>query len=101
MNVEVCHVDASGATRVAITLDEGATLARAIDRSGIIERLSLDRASISFGIFGKRAELDAHLRDGDRVEIYRPLIVDPKEARRRRVETKRIRAERLLSGKTG
>ena len=89
MNIEVCHVDPSGATRIVITLAEGATLADAIDRSRIIERLSLDRASISFGIFGKRAGLNAHLLDGDRVEIYRPLIVDPKEARRRRVEKKK------------
>jgi len=41
------------------------------------------------GIFGRRVELDAPLRDGDRVEIYRPLVADPREARRRRVKRSR------------
>lgn len=89
MKIEVCYADANGATRIAIELDEGATLGQALDASRISERLAFDRESLSFGIFGKRSALDALLREGDRVEIYRPLIVDPMEARRRRVETKR------------
>ncbi len=99
MNIEICYADAKGATRVAIEVDEGATLGEALDASRVIERLSLNREDLSFGIFGKRADADARLHDGDRVEIYRPLTVDPKEARRRRVEKKRVEAERSSSKK--
>ncbi len=99
MKIEVCHVDANGATRIAVEVGEDATLSDAIAVSGIIERLSLARDALTFGIFGKRADLDARLCEGDRVEVYRPLIVDPKEARRRRVEKKRVEAVRLSSKK--
>jgi len=49
----------------------------------------LDLQAQAFGIFGKRARLDQPLAEGDRVEIYRPLAMDPKEARRRRAKRKR------------
>ncbi len=101
MKIEVCHADARGATRIVVELDSGATLGDAIASSRIVESLSLARATLSFGIFGKRADADAHLQDGDRVEVYRPLIVDPMEARRRRVEKKRADAERGAQKKTG
>ncbi len=94
MKIEVCYADARGATRIAVELDPGATLGDAIAASRIVERLSLARESLSFGIFSSRADTDACLQDGDRVEVYRPLIVDPMEARRRRVEKKRADAAR-------
>jgi putative ubiquitin-RnfH superfamily antitoxin RatB of RatAB toxin-antitoxin module len=46
--------------------------------------LALDRAMIGYAIFGQRARADTPLRDGDRVELTRPLLADPKDARRRR-----------------
>ncbi len=94
MKIEVCYADARGATRIAVELDPGATVGDAIAASRIVERLSLASDALSFGIFGKRANADTHLQDGDRVEVYRPLIVDPMEARRRRVEKKRADAAR-------
>ena len=100
MKIEVCCADANGATRIAIELHDGATVSEALEASRIIERRSLDRQSLSFGIFGKRADIVTRLHEGDRVEIYRPLIVDPKEARRRRVEKRRVEAERLSTKKT-
>ncbi len=99
MKVEVCYADASGATRIAVELDPGATLGDALAASRIVERLSLAREALTFGIFGKRADRQACLQDGDRVEVYRPLIVDPMEARRRRVEKKRAEAARGASKK--
>lgn len=99
MKIEVCYADTSGATRIPIDLDQGATLGDAIAVSQIIERLSLVREALSFGIFGRRADVDARLNEGDRVEVYRPLIVDPKEARRRRIETKGAEATRGARGK--
>ena len=46
--------------------------------------LALDRAAIGYAIFGQRARADTPLKDGDRVELTRPLVADPKDARRRR-----------------
>jgi putative ubiquitin-RnfH superfamily antitoxin RatB of RatAB toxin-antitoxin module len=72
---------------VALELEQGATAREAILRSGILERfpeIELGRSPV--GIFGKVTELDAPLADGDRVEIYRPLLADPKDARRRRAK---------------
>jgi putative ubiquitin-RnfH superfamily antitoxin RatB of RatAB toxin-antitoxin module len=61
------------------------TAKEAIERSGILQRFpEIDLARNRIGIFGKVAKLDQVLRPGDRVEIYRPLIADPKEARKRR-----------------
>ena len=57
----------------------------AIERSGILEQFpEIDLAVNKVGVFGKATTLDAELAPGDRVEIYRPLIADPKEARKRR-----------------
>ena len=63
---------------VRLELAEGSTLEDAVRASG------LEPEGRQFGIFGKARRPDARLADGDRVEIYRPLSVDPKEARRRR-----------------
>ncbi len=63
----------------------GMTVREAIERSGILEQFpEIDLAGIKVGVFGKTTILDAELTPGDRVEIYRPLIADPKEARKRR-----------------
>lgn len=67
------------------TVPADSTVETAIHRSGLLERFpEIDLTENKVGIFGKATGLDAPLRDGDRVEIYRPLIADPKEARKRR-----------------
>ena len=64
---------------------EPLTAKQAIEASGILERFpEIDLSTNKIGIFGKAAKLDALLVEGDRVEIYRPLIADPKEARKKR-----------------
>jgi putative ubiquitin-RnfH superfamily antitoxin RatB of RatAB toxin-antitoxin module len=61
------------------------TVQQAIEDSGVLQRFpEIDLAKNKVGVFGKAAKLDALLQDGDRVEIYRPLIADPKEARKKR-----------------
>ena len=70
---------------VQVELPTGSTLRDAIEASSVVEsfdefELNLDRV----GIFGKKAPPDQVLSDGDRVEIYRPLLADPKESRRQR-----------------
>ena len=63
----------------------GLTAREAIERSGALLRFpEIDLAANKIGVFGKVAKLDRVLETGDRVEIYRPLIADPKEARKKR-----------------
>lgn len=64
---------------------KGFTARVAIERSGILTRFpEIDLTVNKIGVFGKVAKLDQALGPGDRVEIYRPLIADPKEARKKR-----------------
>jgi len=61
------------------------TVESVIRQSGILERFpEIDLKTNKVGVFGKAAALTAKLNDGDRIEIYRPLIADPKEARKKR-----------------
>ena len=77
---------------------EGATVRAAIDASGVLAlHPEIDLAQAKTGVFGKLAPLDAPLADHDRVEIYRPLIVDPKLARQRRVD--KTRREGSIEGR--
>ena len=90
MRVEVVYALRENADAVSVSLPAGATLRDAVLASGVLERhpeISLEKQA--FGIFGKRAPLEARLSPGDRVEVYRALAVDPKEARRRRAARKR------------
>jgi len=75
---------------VQVDLDCGARVQTAIERSGLLEALpELHLQELEVGIFHRSCSLDAPLRDGDRVEIYRPLQIDPKEARRLRAATRK------------
>ena len=72
-----------------LTMPEGATLEEAIRASGILqEEPEIDLNNHRVGVFGKLKPLDTVLRENDRVEIYRPLIADPKESRRQRAVKK-------------
>ena len=69
------------------SVPEGATVAEAIQLCGILEKYpEIDLAANKVGIFGKLAKADTLLRDKDRIEIYRALIADPKEVRRKRAD---------------
>lgn len=85
MKVEVVCAWPRSARTVRLELPAGARLRDALAASGF----EVDPGKQAFGVFGKRAGLDHRLADGDRVEIYRPLAVDPKEARRRRARRRR------------
>ena len=68
-----------------LQVDQGTTAEQAIRASGILEQFpEIDLASSKVGIFGKPCKLTDRLHEGDRVEIYRPLIADPKEIRKQR-----------------
>ncbi|WP_393970063.1 RnfH family protein [Kluyvera intermedia] len=70
-----------------VTLEEGSTIEQAIQASGLLAlRDDIDLSKNKVGIYSRPAKLQDIVRDGDRVEIYRPLIADPKELRRQRAE---------------
>jgi putative ubiquitin-RnfH superfamily antitoxin RatB of RatAB toxin-antitoxin module len=90
ITVTVVYALPDAATEIAVRLPAGATIAEAIDRASLAAGMEgADPSRCPVGIFGKRAQRDTVLCDGDRVELYRPLIVDPKQARRRRASNKR------------
>lgn len=93
IQVEVAYALPGEQVLLALEVDQGATLEQAIRRSGILERFpDIDLTVNKVGVFGKLAKLDAPLHAGDRVEIYRPLIADPKEIRKQRAaEGKRMK----------
>ena len=85
ITIEVCYARPDLQELVELCVDSGTTLKQAIERSGIMDRFpEINLAKNKVGIFGKLKSLQQILRDGDRVEIYRPLIADPKEVRRHR-----------------
>ena len=90
LRIEVVYALRDEQLLVALEAEEGITARQAIERSGIRQRFpGVDVGLI--GIFGKIVEPDTPLRDGDRVEIYRPLVADPKEARRKKAKGPRTR----------
>lgn len=88
--VEVVYAHPGRQFLHAVKLDAGATVKQAIVNSGVLSdfpELSLE--TVSAGVFGRKVALDYRLSEGDRVEIYRPLVIDPKEARRHRARLKK------------
>jgi putative ubiquitin-RnfH superfamily antitoxin RatB of RatAB toxin-antitoxin module len=85
INVEVAYARPDEQLIIKLEVPPGTTLREAIERSGILEQFGeIDLAEARVGIFGKLKKPDEVLRAGDRVEIYRPLIADPKEVRKQR-----------------
>jgi putative ubiquitin-RnfH superfamily antitoxin RatB of RatAB toxin-antitoxin module len=83
--IEVAYALPQKQLIIPIKMKEGATAKEAIEASGIIKKFpEIDLTKNQIGIFGKLTQLDHALRERDRVEIYRPLIADPKEIRRQR-----------------
>jgi hypothetical protein len=78
-----------------LTLPVGATVADAVRASGVLDRRpEIAAAAPDVGIWGRTCAITQRLEDGDRVELYRALMVEPKEARRVRAEVRRRRSGR-------
>ena len=85
MHVEVAFALADKQVLRAVELPDGATVAEAIDASALARQFpDLDFEELQAGIWGKPVERARAVRDGDRIELYRPLEMDPREARRLR-----------------
>ena len=91
ISVEVVYALPMEQPLLRVQLDDGATVEDAIRVSGLLEAFpEIDLAKNKVGIFSKLVKLDEKVRDRDRVEIYRPLIADPKEVRRKRAEEGKV-----------
>ncbi len=86
LKIEVISASRGAQSIVPLELDEGATAIDALRASGLPESRS---AEPLLGIFGQRVAPGTRLKDGDRLEVYRPLAIDPKEARRAKVSARR------------
>lgn len=92
IQVEVCYALKGRQEVVRLKLPAGSTVQRALDASGLLQKHpEIDLAKTNkLGVFAKLVKPDTELRDRDRVEIYRPLIADPKEVRRKRAEEGKV-----------
>jgi putative ubiquitin-RnfH superfamily antitoxin RatB of RatAB toxin-antitoxin module len=85
INVEVVYALPQRQEVIRLRLPEGSTIQQAVAASGLMQKHpEINPGTSKMGIFGKLSKADALLRDRDRVEIYRPLIADPKEVRKQR-----------------
>ncbi len=85
LQIEVIYALAERQEIARLKLAEGTTVQQAIEASGLLQKFpEIDLTKNKLGIYAKLAKPDTVLRDRDRVEIYRPLIADPKEVRKQR-----------------
>ncbi|MDP2901766.1 MAG: RnfH family protein [Methylovulum sp.] len=85
IDVEVAYAMPDEQAVIPVTVPGHATVESAICASGLLSSFpELDKTALDVGIFGSACKLEQPLKQGDRVEIYRPLVHDPKEARRQR-----------------
>ena len=93
IRIEIVYAQPGRQTLLEITVIEGTTVAGAIEASALRSvHPELDWSTSPVGIFGRLVSFEHTLEDGDRIEIYRPLVADPKDSRHQRVA--RRRAER-------
>lgn len=93
IRIQICYAKKDLQLLTEMKVAEGANLGEAIRQSGILsepgELSDIDLNRCKVGIYGKIKALDTRLREGDRIEIYRPLLADPKDARRKRAQKKK------------
>lgn len=100
LRVEVVYSPGAALTeRVLLRMPAGSTVLQAFQRSGLAERFGLTAEASRLGVWGRPAPAAQPLRDLDRVEVYRPLQVDPKEARRLRYRGQRQRRPASAGGR--
>ncbi len=91
VTVEVVFAERRRAVRRQVRVPRGSTVREVVVASGILTEIGGTPEAHPVGIFGRRVGLDTSVVDGDRVELYRPLVVDPKQARRRLADARRLR----------
>ena len=102
IHIEVAYALPTKQTLIELAMQEGATVQDAINAAKILELYpEIDLKKNKVGIWSKVAKLTDTLKDGDRIEIYRKLIADPKEVRKRRAEKAKEegRADKVTGGR--
>ncbi|TDP39082.1 hypothetical protein DEU29_104194 [Idiomarina aquatica] len=102
LTVEVAYATPDKQLILTVQVAAGTTVEQCIEQSGIKSHFAdIDLTQQKVGIWNKPSKLDATPRDGDRIEIYRPLIADPKAVRKRRAERAKEegRADKVTGGR--
>ncbi|WP_371188885.1 RnfH family protein [Thalassotalea maritima] len=102
ISIELVYALPSEQTLLSLLVDQGATVEQAIQESGICAQYpEIDLKVNKVGIWNRAVKLSQVVEDGDRIEIYRPLIADPKEVRKRRAEKAKLegRADKVTGGR--
>ena len=88
MKITLAYADTGRQSSIGLDIPEGATLGDALEKAVLPAdvRDHLDAGAV--GVWGKVRPLEYKLREGDRIELYRPLVADPKAARRKRAATR-------------
>lgn len=90
ISVEIVYALPNQQTLLKLTLDEECSIDEAIEQSGILAiHPEITLEDFRVGVYGHPAPLTQQIRNGDRIEVYRPLAADPREARRMKLESKR------------
>lgn len=91
ISIELVYALPHEQTLLTFDVPQGTTLGQAVELSGILAKYpEIDPVKGKFGIFSKLSKADVVLREKDRIEVYRPLIADPKEVRRKRAEEGKV-----------
>lgn len=88
INIQVVYALPNNSTVINCNVDEQTNVLQAITKSNILSLCQIKLDAHLIGIYGKRCDLNELVKNGDRIEIYRPLINDPKEIRRRKAAQK-------------
>ena len=102
ISIEVAYALPDQQALLEVVIEQGTTVEQAIKASGITKRFpQIDLSKDKVGIWNRTCKLSDEPKSGDRIEVYRPLIADPKEARRRRAEKAKDegRANKVTGGK--
>jgi len=99
VRLSVCYARPDTVFLESVAVPAGTTIMQAVQSSGLIATCpEVDPTTMRVGIFGKLKTIDTPVREGDRVEVYRALTADPKQARRKRVQKTRATATGIREG---
>lgn len=102
ISIEVAYAMPQKQALLEVVIEQGTTVEQAILASGMIKRFpQIDLSKDKVGIWNRTCKLSDEPKNGDRIEVYRPLIADPKEVRRRRAEKAKDegRANKITGGR--
>ena len=87
MKIQIAYASSEQQTLLDLDVNDGVSIQMAIEQSGLLKQYTeLDLSNMVVGIFSRRKRLETLLQEGDRIEIYRPLLCDPMDARRARAK---------------